>query len=418
MKHKRTLQLFVATGIISLMTLPLQAQVTIGSGVEPVKGALLDLKETDKPDGSADATKGLLLPRVNLTNLTPTATTGTNSLPASIGHSASESWNLVAHTGLIVYNVKKSDRCAAIQIPTGVYTWTGTQWEFLGQQEALAPGVMYHPAKQNPDYIDAVTTPDEPQNIYEEFYSANFGAAGRWMTTNLTAWTYDSNVTSAILSATPSISNSSDRENPLWCYPSGGTGGSNATTYLANKKLGLLYNWLAATGKQNITTADQSEKTDGTDPTPRIQGICPEGWHLPSDKEWNDLEEEIYNFPQLYSSYADNSAFPIMPNGWRTATGYRQHENDGQGQAMKSPCYSSRQDGKSNTVQQNGFDAPLVGYATGGNATSGVKSGIIFQSSSSGNSSQVWIRLIGSFGGVSRERYSRGYLVSVRCKKD
>jgi hypothetical protein len=51
-----------------------------------------------------------------------------------------------------------------------------------------ADKVVRHEAK--------LVDPTDPSkgNIYEEFYSADFGPAGRWMTTNLTAWTYDSDV--------------------------------------------------------------------------------------------------------------------------------------------------------------------------------------------------------------------------------
>lgn len=48
-----------------VLSLKIQAQVIIGSGIEPDKGALLDLKE--QVDGSS--TEGLLLPRVALVDL-------------------------------------------------------------------------------------------------------------------------------------------------------------------------------------------------------------------------------------------------------------------------------------------------------------------------------------------------------------
>lgn len=63
MKKPILLFAFFIIGILSLETL--QAQVTIGSGREPDKGALLDLKETE--DGTSK--KGLLLPRVALVSL-------------------------------------------------------------------------------------------------------------------------------------------------------------------------------------------------------------------------------------------------------------------------------------------------------------------------------------------------------------
>jgi PKD repeat protein len=48
---------------------------------------------------------------------------------------------------------------------------------------------------------------------------------------------------------------------------------SNYSTY------GVLYNWTAAMNGSSASSANPSG----------VQGICPEGWHLPSDDEWFDL---------------------------------------------------------------------------------------------------------------------------------
>jgi len=50
--------------------------------------------------------------------------------------------------------------------------------------------------------------------------------------------------------------------------------GANADTY------GALYTWAAAMNG----AASSTENPSG------VQGVCPEGWHLPSDSEWIDLE--------------------------------------------------------------------------------------------------------------------------------
>ena len=44
--------------------------------------------------------------------------------------------------------------------------------------------------------------------------------------------------------------------------------------------VGVLYNWPAAMSGENSSSANPSE----------VQGCCPEGWHLPSDEEWKQLE--------------------------------------------------------------------------------------------------------------------------------
>ena len=53
---------------------------------------------------------------------------------------------------------------------------------------------------------------------------------------------------------------------------------SNYTTY------GVLYNWPAI--------MDGTGSSSSTNPS-GVQGVCPTGWHLPSDAEWKELEMEL-----------------------------------------------------------------------------------------------------------------------------
>ena len=53
------------------------------------------------------------------------------------------------------------------------------------------------------------------------------------------------------------------------------------------KNYGVLYNWWAAMGKQNATGGDANAVPSG------VQGVCPNGWHLPSRAEWKVLEEYV-----------------------------------------------------------------------------------------------------------------------------
>ncbi len=52
---------------------------------------------------------------------------------------------------------------------------------------------------------------------------------------------------------------------------------SNYATY------GVLYNWTAAMANSASSTASPSG----------VQGVCPAGWHLPSDAEWTELTDEL-----------------------------------------------------------------------------------------------------------------------------
>ena len=60
-------------------------------------------------------------------------------------------------------------------------------------------------------------------------------------------------------------------------YPSNNA--SNVSTY------GYLYNWTAAMNGSSSSSANPSG----------VQGICPNGWHLPSNDEWTQLRDALDN---------------------------------------------------------------------------------------------------------------------------
>jgi len=46
---------------------------------------------------------------------------------------------------------------------------------------------------------------------------------------------------------------------------------------------GVLYNWPAAMNSETSSTANPSG----------VQGVCPTGWHIPSDAEWTELTDYL-----------------------------------------------------------------------------------------------------------------------------
>lgn len=95
----------------------LQAQVTIGSGIQANIGSLLDLKERMPDEANANANRGLLLPRVLLNTAT--------DFDAIIASPTQE--EITAHTGLTVYNMGNANLCS------GIYVWNGSEWGRLPQ---------------------------------------------------------------------------------------------------------------------------------------------------------------------------------------------------------------------------------------------------------------------------------------------
>lgn len=94
-------------------------------------------------------------------------------------------------------------------------------------------------------------------------------------------------------------------------------------------KLGYLYNWAAVMGIANI---DQTIYSTGN-----RQGICPNGWHIPSDTEWNKL--------QSYIEYTQDKGSKTAGKHLKSASGWARNGSgaDTYGfAALPSGCFYSR----------------------------------------------------------------------------
>lgn len=397
--------LIIITSLLLTQTSFLKAQVTIGSGLEPNKGALLDLKEEGIKIPGTNATKGLGMPRVYLPKLNE-LTMGEPGKPQT--KVATENW--VDHTGLIVYNINE-DYCPYTPIQTGIYVWDGNQWQFLGEN-----------LKDDSSILKFTDKRDGEEYRFRAFGNPNSADfAGYWMLENLR---YDPilnedrkngfNKEDFIHSA----SKPSSIYSKHFVYPEGNESNyipSNHPSVNWDKRNGILYNRAAATNNENHSGTNEQQLSDGTDPTLQIRGICPEGWHLPSDKEWNDLEREIMKHASKYSSNIPDN--PAWNNDWETSTQYRgTHAN-----AMKSKCppinSTDSTKGQSLMPFQGGFNALLVGNANE-NSVANYGVSTYFWTSSSYHSGGYIRGLRAIYEGVYRSGSVNSYLSSVRCKKD
>jgi uncharacterized protein (TIGR02145 family) len=156
------------------------------------------------------------------------------------------------------------------------------------------------------------------------------------------------------------------------------------------------------------------------DTTSNRQGICPEGWTLPNDYDWNQLEKEIATKPELYSTES-NTLSPAWDFNYEVAIGWRPGEGSPNaaswGRRMKSPtAVNGATNGKSKT-DGTGFNALLVGiFESGSSAYFGTST--YFWSSSAGSATAAWRRtLYSGNSGAYRGTANKYYLFSVRCKK-
>ncbi|WP_407444826.1 FISUMP domain-containing protein [Fibrobacter sp.] len=122
-----------------------------------------------------------------------------------------------------------------------------------------------------------------------------------------------------------------------WCG-----GCENGTTNEGDCSVyGRLYTWAAAVGKSEDECGDR--KTCNL-PSGDIRGVCPEGWHLPSNVEWNALftavggtdvagkklkaDSDLWNYHEGISN-DDSFGFSVLPAGYRSCYGSFHDEGDG-----------------------------------------------------------------------------------------
>ncbi|NDV68696.1 FISUMP domain-containing protein [Dysgonomonas sp. 25] len=438
-------------------TISMHGQVTIGSGEAPNKGALLDLKM----DNQGMSTKGLGLPRVELKDI-KTKTDLAETMGLTSGTLDPDD-----HVGLIVYNIGKNETSANTRFCPGIHLWDGTEWQALtdypkmGEQRVLSSRVLYNFTHLNPNnpadpmwatlgenasnyplgYIGTFTDNrpnDTPQNYhYSRFYVGYVDSDDIYEITRDLSCAQDGSKISA--PSTETILGNQTLEDGVWMaenlraitMPNGAaitqsiahvTGipyinypdlqASNRTT------LGVLYNWAAAinmgTGVGQIPdpgNVDQSGLKEGS----RIQGVCPNGWHLPSDRQWTDLENGII----LYTSTFSSTATIGVTLSHTDAFGYRGSRH---GEAIKSttPVNGIPTNGTSKTASTGGFDARLAGvvafgvvntYGNGSNFWTASALGTGMAINRSVNSGSV-------LQGISRSQSMQQAYYSVRCKKD
>jgi uncharacterized protein (TIGR02145 family) len=260
------------------------------------------------------------------------------------------------------------------------------------------------------------------------FYTAyQFGTAGCWMTENLATTKNQKRCTTL-------TKNNSSSYDPYYTLPSTSnnsttlteTQAQNSNYYGKNEgKPGFFYNWAAAVGAESGTAAQNTTSYPACNDCPSLpagsvnvasQDICPTGWHLPSDWEWNNLEKEITN---SYTQYSTASTAPTRwSDTWRTTSGsYR----GGHGTLMRNPknlSISTQSPAGLSNAKEKGFSGLLVGFASSGN-WSNYGAASYCWSSSSYSGTNAWRRTLAySYAGVFRITSPKDFLWSVRCKKD
>lgn len=160
---------------------------------------------------------------------------------------------------------------------------------------------------------DDINITDNDGNVYHGVKIGN----QIWMTENLRTTTY------ADGSAIPIVEDSTawselDVDDRAYCWYDNRT--SNEDVY------GGLYTWAAATNGASSSSSNPSN----------VQGICPDGWHLPSEDEFQELvvflggsreagyylkEHGTDHWGGVNAGTSNSSGFTALPGGYRTIRG-------------------------------------------------------------------------------------------------
>lgn len=297
----------IAGALITLLFAQVSyAQVTIGAQKAPANGALLQLKENENI--GANSTKGLMMPRVGLVDV------------ASLEPLASDT-EAKQHIGAVVFNTTKGmlePTSACDPTPTisgltkGLKVWSGDEWEDITSENDN--GVI------PPDWINPKVKfiKDHEGNIYPV---KQFGDEGYWMLENLRTKSvangrgkYPVRIGTSMLIPEDLAEIELVRE-ARYQYPAPPReykdyfgdeeypAISDDAFFKRYPNVGLLYNYfmtlngeepqdteiLEVNGKDRIAP----RKDANGRPNSFIQGICPDGWHVPFNQEYVTLFEYI-----------------------------------------------------------------------------------------------------------------------------
>jgi hypothetical protein len=171
----------------------MQAQVTIGSGEEPEKGELLQLKDLENVTTNAvNSTKGLGLPRVSLSSKTELYPMflSTPSNPASAPspeYNTNKAALKLSHTGMMVYNTN-----ATSPFEEGIYTWNGARWVRLGGQDWFyMPAAVLPTLTTSPNYTGSEFVYDIYSVYAQQFGMANSASSAASETAAIPVYTAD-----------------------------------------------------------------------------------------------------------------------------------------------------------------------------------------------------------------------------------
>jgi uncharacterized protein (TIGR02145 family) len=168
-----------------------------------------------------------------------------------------------------------------------------------------------------------------------------------------------------------------------WYYPNNNS--SHKPTY------GLLYNWKAVMRNSSSSSSNPS----------RVQGICPTGWHVPSDAEWTQLTSYVSS----QSEYVCGSDNTYIAKALAGTTGWSSYT---------TTCTVGNTPSQNNST---GFSALPAGHYSGSYYDFGDRASF-WSATGPINDRAYYCSLNYSHAYVSRGYENNSYGFSVRCLRD
>ena len=184
---------------------------------------------------------------------------------------------------------------------------------------------------------------------------------------------------------------------------------NDSATY-APMNYGLLYNWDAAVDTFNTAYGETSENTDYNNAVSvtfngHRRGICPVGWHLPSDAEWTTLTTYVSGQSEYTCGGNSNYIAKALASteGWNSWSG---------------ECYPGDQSVTVNNA--TGFSAVPAGYCYGSSFSKAGNDAFFWSATRDASYPNLDYNrsLYSSNAYVYRNGYSKNHGFSVRCLRD
>jgi uncharacterized protein (TIGR02145 family) len=186
------------------------------------------------------------------------------------------------------------------------------------------------------------------------------------------------------------------------CYGEGNSNYSASEVQANCNKYGRLYDWTTAMG---LPEECKTKKCTDRINTPH-QGICPSGWHIPSNAEWEELLRYVDNSTGTENPYKSPYAYSSKTAGkhLKAASGWNWNDSDSiSGNGLDTYGFSALPGG--------------VGPADGYFCAAGDLG--FWWSSSEDRSCCAYLRnIMYKYEGVDYADYGKRFLYSVRCLRD